>query len=99
MSEGINTTTPSGKMIFHVLAAVAEFHRDIIIENTLAGLEAAKASGKRLGPAYKLDIETIAHAHECIMQRGESISAVARRYSVSRSTITRGFERLERQAC
>lgn len=94
MSEGINTTTPSGKMIFHVLAAVAEFHRDIIIENTLAGLEAAKASGKRLGPDYKLDIETIVSAHECVMQRGESISSVARRYGVSRSTITRGFERL-----
>ncbi|WP_262694690.1 recombinase family protein [Kordiimonas aquimaris] len=97
MSEGINTTTPSGKMVYHILSAVAEFHRDIIIENTLAGLEAAKASGKRLGPKYKLDIETIAHAHESVMQRGESISAVARRYRVSRSTITRGFERLERQ--
>lgn len=96
MSEGINTTTPSGKMIFHVLAAVAEFHRDIIIENTLAGLEAAKASGKRLGPEYKLDIETIAGAHQCVMQNGESIASVARRYGVSRSTIKRGFERLEK---
>ena len=95
MSEGINTTTPSGKMIFHVLAAVAEFHRDIIIENTLSGLEAAKASGKRLGPDYKLDIETIAHAHQSVMQNGESIASVARRYGVSRSTIKRGFERLE----
>lgn len=95
MSEGINTTTPSGKMIFHVLAAVAEFHRDLIIENTLAGLEAAKASGKRLGPAYKLDIETLVHAHESVMQRGESVASVARRYGVSRSTITRGFDRLE----
>jgi len=95
MSEGINTTTPSGKMIFHVLAAVAEFHRDIIVENTLAGLEAAKASGKRLGPEYKLDIEAIAHAHQSVMQNGESISSVARRYGVSRSTIKRGFERLE----
>lgn len=96
MSEGINTTTPSGKMIFHVLAAIAEFHRDLIVENTLAGLEAAKAKGKRLGPAYKLDIETIAGAHRCVMQRGESISSVAKRYGISRSTILRGFERLEK---
>lgn len=96
MSEGINTTTPSGKMVYYILSAVAEFHRDIIIENTLAGLEAAKASGKRLGPEYKLDIETIAHAHQSVMQRGESIASVARRYGVSRSTIKRGFERLEK---
>lgn len=96
MSEGINTTTPTGKMIFHVLAAIAEFNRDLIVENTLSGLEAAKASGKRLGPAYKLDIETIANAHQSVMQRGDSIASVARRHGVSRSTITRGFERLEK---
>lgn len=97
MAEGINTTTPSGKMVYHILAAVAEFQRDLIVENTLSGLEAAKRAGKRLGPKYKLDIETIANAHQSVMQRGESIATVARRYGVSRSTITRGFERLEKQ--
>lgn len=94
MSEGINTTTPSGKMVFHVLAAVAEFHRDIIIENTRAGLEAAKASGKRLGPPYKLDIETLVHIHECVMQGHASVAEMASRHDVSRSTIKRNIERL-----
>lgn len=94
MSEGINTTTPSGKMVYHILAAVAEFQRDIIIENTLAGLEAAKSNGKILGRPPKLSIEDIVSAHECIMQRGEDIQTVATRYGVSRDTIIRGFDKL-----
>ncbi len=97
MSEGINTTTPSGKMVYHMLAAVAEFQRDMIIENSLAGLETAKRSGKRLGPRYKLSIETIVNAHQSVMQKGISITEVAERHGVSRSTMKRGFERLEKQ--
>ena len=95
MSEGINTTTPSGKMVYHMLAAVAEFQRDLIIENTLAGLEAAKRKGQKLGRPPKLDIEALVHAHQAVMQRGDHIEAVAKRCGVSRSTLERGFERLE----
>ncbi len=47
--EGIDTTTPTGKRIFHVFAALAEFERDLIVERTQAGLTAARARGRTGG--------------------------------------------------
>lgn len=49
LTEGLDTTTSSGKLMFHVMAALAEFERDLIRERTAAGLEAARAAGKVLG--------------------------------------------------
>src|SRR5207245_2583279 len=49
LDQQIDTTTPSGRLLFHVLAAIAEFERDLIRERVKAGLERAKARGIRLG--------------------------------------------------
>ncbi len=49
LKENIDTTTPTGRLMFHVIAALAEFERDIISERTQAGLEAARARGRRGG--------------------------------------------------
>jgi DNA invertase Pin-like site-specific DNA recombinase len=49
LKENIDTSTPTGKLMFHVIAALAEFERDIIQERTLAGLEAARARGRKGG--------------------------------------------------
>ena len=49
LGEGINCTTPGGKLQLHILAALAEFERERIRERMLAGLQRAKAQGKRLG--------------------------------------------------
>jgi DNA invertase Pin-like site-specific DNA recombinase len=49
LSEQVNTSTPMGKMVFTVLAAVAELERSIIVEGVRAGLRNARAKGKRLG--------------------------------------------------
>lgn len=49
LTEGLDTTTPSGRLMFHVMAAMAQFERDLIRERTAAGLEAARAAGKVLG--------------------------------------------------
>jgi DNA invertase Pin-like site-specific DNA recombinase len=49
LKESIDTSTPTGKLMFHVIAALAEFERDIIQERTLAGLEAARACGRKGG--------------------------------------------------
>ncbi len=49
VQESIDTTTPGGRLVFHVFAALAEFERDLIRERTLAGLEAAKTRGRRGG--------------------------------------------------
>lgn len=49
LKEEIDTRTPTGKLMFHIIAALAEFERDIISERTLAGLEAARARGHKGG--------------------------------------------------
>ena len=50
LTEDINTTTPGGRLIFHMFAALAEFERGLIIERTRAGMKAARARGVRPGP-------------------------------------------------
>jgi len=54
LSENVDTTTPTGKMIFTVLGAVAELERSLIVERVKAGLRNARAKGKRLGRPRKL---------------------------------------------
>src|SRR5262245_44796716 len=49
IDQAIDTTTPSGRLLFHVLAAIAEFERDLIRDRVVAGLQRAKAHGVRLG--------------------------------------------------
>jgi DNA invertase Pin-like site-specific DNA recombinase len=49
LQESIDTTTPGGKLIFHILAALAEFERDLVGERTSAGLAAARARGRHGG--------------------------------------------------
>lgn len=49
LKEQIDTTTPTGKLMFHIIGAMAEFERDIIRERTTAGLEAARARGHKGG--------------------------------------------------
>jgi DNA invertase Pin-like site-specific DNA recombinase len=46
LTQPIDTTTPTGKLMFHILACFAEFERDIIVERTLAGLASARAQGR-----------------------------------------------------
>ena len=57
LTESIDTTTPAGKMVFTMLAAVAEFERDLIRERTQAGMARARAAGRRIGrPSVALDV-------------------------------------------
>jgi len=61
LTEGVDTTTPAGKMVFTVLGAVAELERSLIVERVRAGLRNAKAKGKRLGrPRKVVDTSKIA---------------------------------------
>ena len=91
LSEGINTTTPGGKLVYYLFSAFAEFQRDIIAENTIAGLEAAKKRGKRIGRPKTLDDETILEAQLAIQRSGMSVSEAARHLGVNRSTLSRSL--------
>lgn len=51
LDQAVDTTTPAGRLLFHVLASIAEFERDLIRDRVIAGVRRARAQGRRLGPA------------------------------------------------
>ncbi len=95
VSEGINTTTPGGKLVFHIFSAVAEFTREIIVENTHAGLDAARAKGKTLGRPRKLSIEQAMIAHQMIALGKLTANDIAARYDVHPRTVDRALDRAD----
>lgn len=85
---GVDLTSSAGRMTMQVIAAVAEFERDLLIERTQAGLTRAKAAGKSLGrPGALTDEQKAAITGQ--LAAGASVSALARAYRVSRQTINR----------
>lgn len=94
LTEGINTATPGGKLVFHIFAAIAEFHRDLIRENTRNGLAAARKRGARLGRPPKLSVEDVVEAHRLMHQEGWTLARLLARFQISESTLLRGFRRL-----
>lgn len=94
LTEGIDTTTPGGRMIFAVFGAVAQFERELNVERTAAGLAAAKARGARLGRPPALDANGIAKAIR-LRRAGESLGQIAKDLNVSRSVIARATKSAE----
>jgi putative DNA-invertase from lambdoid prophage Rac len=82
----LDLASPAGKMMLTMLAAVAEMERDLLVERTQAGLARAKSEGKTLGRPSKT---TAAQRAEIVMryQQGESVSALARAFAISRASI------------
>jgi DNA invertase Pin-like site-specific DNA recombinase len=74
LRESIDTTTPGGMLVFHVFGAVAEFERDLILERTMAGLEAAKARGRKVGRKPAMDEAKIALASKLVRDKKAPIS-------------------------
>lgn len=79
-------TSAAGKLLLTMLAAVAEMERDLLIERTQAGLQRAKAQGKKLGRPAKTTPEQQQSIRDDL-KLGVSVSQLARRYSVSRATV------------
>lgn len=92
---GVDLTSPAGKMTMQVIAAVAEFERDLLIERTQSGMARARAEGKHVGRPGAL---TDAQAGEVVrrLAAGEHVSALAREFGTSRTTIQRARDRPER---
>jgi DNA invertase Pin-like site-specific DNA recombinase len=87
----VNTTGPTGKLLLHVLGAVAQFERDLILERTRAGLAAARARGRVGGRPRKMTFEKVARARE-LMAAGElNADEVAAMLKLSRRTLFRGL--------
>jgi DNA invertase Pin-like site-specific DNA recombinase len=86
LTEGVDTSTPTGKMIFTVLGAVAELERSLIQERVKAGLRNAKAKGKHVGrPKVTVDRSQIAR----LRAQGLSWRAIGRSLGVGEGTVRR----------
>lgn len=89
---GVDLTSPAGKMTMQVIAAVAEFERDLLVERTQVGLARAKAAGKHCGRPQALSQDRAAEVLDRLRE-GASVAALAREYGTSRTTIQRIRER------
>lgn len=85
--SGVYTPTGEGKFFFTMMAAFAELERDIIRERTIAGVQAARAKGKRLGRPPAMTSEMVEDARHLLTAPNATVSAVAKRLGVSRATI------------
>ena len=89
---GVDLTSPAGRMTMSVIAAVAEFERDLLIERTQSGLDRARAAGKTLGRPSALTGEQQASIRASRAQ-GVSLGTLAAEYGVSRAAIQRAEKR------
>jgi DNA invertase Pin-like site-specific DNA recombinase len=87
LSEKIDTGSASGKLQFHVFAALAEFERNLIRERTLAGLSAARARGRVVGRKPKLNGKQIREIKTLLTDPAARVTDIAERYGVSRTTL------------
>jgi DNA invertase Pin-like site-specific DNA recombinase len=97
ITENIDTTTSGGKLVFHIFGALAEFERDIIRERTQAGLQAARARGKKGGRPKVLKDKKVAMAQALYNDKNNSIAEICKTLNISRSTLYRYIEVGERQ--
>ena len=88
--EAIDTTTSGGKLIFHIFGALAEFERDIIRERTQAGLQAARARGRKGGrPKRQPSARQVAMARALYADKTNSVKDICKTMGISRSTFYR----------
>jgi DNA invertase Pin-like site-specific DNA recombinase len=92
LTEQIDTTTPGGKLIFHVFGALAEFERDLIQERTHAGLAAARARGRVGGRPRKLTPNQVALARRLYGDGETDIATICQTLGISRATLYRALK-------
>jgi DNA invertase Pin-like site-specific DNA recombinase len=87
LHESLDTTTPGGRLIFHVFAALAEFIRELIVAGTNEGLAAARARGKTGGRPTVVNAELIRAARDMLPNPENSVASIARILGVSVGTL------------
>jgi DNA invertase Pin-like site-specific DNA recombinase len=92
-TEGFDTTTPTGQLMFYVVAAFAQFERDVMAERVRAGIAHARASGKRIGrPRAEIDGKLVLE----LRTSGKSLRQIAKHLNVPVSRVRRALERKDR---
>jgi DNA invertase Pin-like site-specific DNA recombinase len=91
ITQGIDTTTAVGRMLYGQLAVLAEFEREQIRERTKAGMDAARKRGKHIGRPRKLTAKQIVYARRQLATRKDTITHIAVRYGVAPITLSRAL--------
>src|SRR5260370_21886315 len=94
LTEKIETSSPTGRLVFHVFAALAEFERNLIRERTVAGLTAARARGREGGRPVKLSPKEIRTIRALLKTADMPVAEIAARFGIARSTLYRTMLRL-----
>ena len=90
ITENIDTSTATGQLVFHIFGALAEFERNLIKERTMAGLEAARARGRKGGrPRLKASASKVAMARRLYADKANSIKDICHTLHISRATLYR----------
>ena len=89
LTEKIDTFSTTGKLVFHVFAALAEFERNLIRERTLAGLKAARARGRNGGRPKKLSPKELKTIRKLLRSNEVPVQDIAAQFKVNRSTLYR----------
>lgn len=89
LTENVDTSTPMGKMVFTIMAALAEFLREIIRENVQIGVDRARREGKTLGRPRKAEVdeEAVCRQEAKVRQGKTTVKALSREWGLARSTI------------
>jgi DNA invertase Pin-like site-specific DNA recombinase len=89
LTENIDTTTSGGKLIFHIFGALAEFERDLIKERTNAGLQAARARGRKGGRPKALTEKKLSMARALYANKANSINEICQTLKISKTSLYR----------
>src|ERR671925_2367840 len=89
LTENIDTTTSGGKLIFHIFGALAEFERNLIRERTKAGLQAARARGRKGGRPKALTPKKAKMVQDLYRNKENSIDEICKTLNISRTTLYR----------
>jgi DNA invertase Pin-like site-specific DNA recombinase len=85
----IDTTTPSGKLVFGIFAALAEFERELISERTRAGLASARARGRKGGAPFKMTAPKVRLAMAAMAKPGTNVGDLCKELGITRQTLYR----------
>ncbi|MBK8295145.1 MAG: recombinase family protein [Solirubrobacterales bacterium] len=88
LNDNIDTTSPGGRLVFHVFGAMAQYERDMLSDRTRAGLEAARARGRVGGRKRSFTDEKVAVARD-LYDKGTTVASISKTLGVSRGTIYR----------
>ena len=89
LDQAIDTGSPTGRLLFHMLAAIGEFERDLIKERAAEGIARAKAAGVKFGAKPKLSAEQVAALKLEFNKPGVDRSWLAQSYGIGRATLYR----------